>query len=67
MELNDLLDDVHGRLPNDRRRVVEALVEEYGASEQGRLLMALVAVATKRERRLLRMLLTDLEKLSMRE
>jgi hypothetical protein len=67
MELNELLDEVNGRLPDDRRRAVETLVEEYGASEQGRLLMALVAAATKRERRLLRLLLTELEKLSMRE
>ena len=67
MQLRELMDDVHKRLPDGRRRLVEALSEEYGASEQGRLMMALVAAATKREWRLLHLLLNALEKQAMQE
>jgi hypothetical protein len=50
MTLSDLLDDVFGALPEDRRKMVQAMVDEYGAGENLRLLLALVASADRRER-----------------
>ena len=64
VEIKDLLKDVMGHLPADHRKAVTALVDEYGASDTCHFMLALVAGATKRERRLTRMLLNELEKLS---
>lgn len=38
-----------------------AIVEEYGASENCKFMLALVAAATRRERRLARLLVRDLD------
>ena len=63
MNLGDLLADVAGRLPEDRRKVVQVLVEKYGAGENLRFILTLVATGGKRERRLVRLLLNELEDL----
>ena len=63
MTLSDLLEDVVGELPDDRRKMVEALVEEYGAVETCRFMLFLLAGADQRERRLARLLLNDLDRL----
>jgi len=62
MTLSDLLDDVFGALPEDRRKMVQAMVDEYGAGENLRLLLALVASADRRERRLARLLVNDIDR-----
>ena len=66
MNLGDLLADVIGRLPEDRRQVVQTLVEKYGAGENLRFILLLVAAASKRERRLVRLLLNEMEDLGQR-
>lgn len=66
MNLGDLLADVTGRLPEDRRKVVQALVDKYGANENLRFILLLVAAASKRERRLVRLLLNEMESLDER-
>ena len=65
MTLSDLLEDVFGALPEDRRKMVQALVDEYGAGENLRLLLALVASADRRERRLARLLINDIDRLQL--
>jgi N-methylhydantoinase B/oxoprolinase/acetone carboxylase alpha subunit len=66
MNLGDLQADVAGRLPEDRRKAVQALVEKYGAGENLRFILTLVAVGNKRDRRLVRLLLNELEDLDER-
>lgn len=65
LEIRDLLDDVMDRLPAERQKAVAALTDEYGASETCRFILALVATATPRERRLTRMLLNELERVNV--
>jgi hypothetical protein len=67
MKLADLLAQVSGQLPEPRRKAVEALVAEYGAGENLRFLLALAAGASKRERRLVRLLLNALDELDERK
>ena len=62
MQLSDLLNDVLGQLSAGRRQVLDELVEEYGADENFRFLLAMAAGASPREQRLLRLLLNDLER-----
>lgn len=66
MNLGDLLADVTGRLPEDRRQAVQALVGKYGAGENLRFILTLVAAGGKRERRLVRLLLNELDDLDER-
>lgn len=66
MKLADLLADVAGRLPEPRRKAVESLIAEYGAGDNLRFLLNLVAGASKRERRLVRRLLNALDELDER-
>ena len=63
MTLSDLLADVEARLPEEKSKAMAAIVDEYGASESCKFMLALVAAATQRERRLARMLIRDLEML----
>ena len=63
MNLTDLLGDVVAQLPDDRRKVMEALVKEHGGDDNSRFLLALVTGASKRQRHLVRLLLNDLERL----
>ena len=65
MTLSDLLDDVFGALPEDRRKMVQAMIDEYGAGDNLRLLLALVAAADRRERRLARLLINDIDRLQL--
>jgi len=65
MGIKDLLDDVMDQLPADRKTAVTALTDEYGASDTCAFMLALVATATPRERRLTRMLLNELERVTM--
>ncbi len=61
MTLSDLLGDVEEALPRERRQALEAIVNEYGTDDNARLMLALVAASSPRERRLIRLLLTELD------
>ncbi len=61
--VSDLFADVAAELPDERRQAMAALVDEYGASDTCRIMMALLAGADTRERRLARLLLSALERL----
>ena len=63
VKLADLWNDVVAQLPEERRKAMEALVEEYGAGETLRFLLALVAGTNPRERQLIRLFLRELDKL----
>ena len=65
IEIKDLLGDVMNRLPADRQKTLTTLTNEYGASDRCKFLLALVATATPRERRLTRMLLNELERVNL--
>ncbi|HJP29970.1 MAG TPA: hypothetical protein QGF95_05390 [Candidatus Latescibacteria bacterium] len=65
MTLNDLLADVLDELPDDRRKVVDDMIEKFGASDTFHFTLALLAGTDSRERRLVRMLINDLERTEM--
>ena len=67
MQLSDLLNDVLSQLSAGRRQVLDELVEEYGADENFRFLLAMAAGSSPREQRLLRLLLNDLERVAADE
>ena len=67
VKLADLLSDVIGQLPDKKQQAVDELVEEFGAGETFRFLLALVAATSTRERRLVRLLLRELEKIEREE
>ncbi len=52
---------MEAQLPEEKSKALAAIVEEYGASENYRFMLALVAAGTRRERRMGRMLLRQLE------
>ena len=52
---------MEAQLPEEKSKALAAIVEEYRASENCRFMLALVAAGTRRERRLGRMLLRQLE------
>jgi hypothetical protein len=60
-----LLEDVIGKLPEDKRQVLDENVEEYGANDNLRFLLGLTTGASKREHQLLRLLIRELEKLEL--
>ena len=61
MNLVSLIEPIVERLPEDRRKIMEAIIAEYESGDTQRLLLALVAAASKRERQLMRVLLRDME------
>ena len=61
MKLSDLMDDVRATLPEEKRKLIDAVIDKYGADENCQFMLALMASATKRERRLAKLLLSDLE------
>ena len=61
MKLSDLMDDVRAALPEEKRKLVDAVVEKFGSDDICDFMLALMATASKRERRLAKLLLTDLE------
>jgi len=65
MKLNDLLADVLKQLPDDRRKAMDAMTEKFGASDTFRFTLALLAASDSRERRLVRMLLNEIEQLEL--
>jgi hypothetical protein len=63
MKLNDLLADVLEQLPNDRRQAVQAMTEKFGGTQTFHFTLALLAATDVRERRLVRMLINEIEQL----
>ena len=61
MNLNTLIEPIIAGLPEDRRQIMEGVVGEFALGDIQRLLLALVAAASKRERQLIRILLRDME------
>ena len=61
LNLVSLIEPIVERLPEDRRKIMEAIKAEYEPGDTQRLLLALVAAASKRERQLMRVLLRDME------
>ena len=65
MKLRDLLTDLVDQLPEDRRKLVEAMANEFGAGEDFQFLLTLVAGSNKRQWRVVRLLLNELEALEI--
>ena len=61
MNLKTLIEPIVAGLPEDRRQIMEGVVREFALGDTQRLLLALVAAASKRERQLIRILLRDME------
>jgi capsular polysaccharide biosynthesis protein len=61
LNLNTLIEPIIAGLPADRRQIMEGVVGEFALGDTQRLLLALVAAASKRERQLIRILLRDME------
>ena len=65
MKLRDLLTDIVDQLPEDKRKLVETMANEFGAGEDFQFLLTLVAGSNKRQRRVVRILLNELEALEI--
>ena len=63
MDIESLYGQVAARLPEDRRLVMESLMDEFEGGTTMRLILALVSGANQRERQVLRLLMTDIEKM----
>ena len=63
MDIETLYGQISARLPEDRRSVMESLMGEFEVGTTMRLVLALVAGANQRERQILRLLMTDIEKM----
>ena len=61
MNLKTLIEPIVAGLPEDRRKIMESVAGEFALGDTQRLLLALVAAASKRERQLIRILLRDME------
>ena len=49
----------------DRRQVMDRLIGEFTPTETMKLIIALVAATSKRERRILRLMMADIEKMEV--
>ncbi len=63
MNIETLHGQIVAQLPEDRRAVMKALNDEFEMGETMRLILALVAGVNQRERQILRLLMTDIEKM----
>ena len=63
MDIESLYGQVAARLPEDRLLVMESLMDEFEVGTTMRLILALVSGANQRERQVLRLLMTDIEKM----
>ena len=57
----DLTEQAISQVPEARRKIMDDLLEKLGGSENCRLLLALVAAASKRERNVVRVLIRELD------
>ena len=63
----DLTEQVVSRIPDDRRKIMDGLLEKLDGSENCRLLLALVAGASKRERQMVRLLVRELDQFDIEQ
>ena len=63
MKLDELLTDVLKLLPKERSTIVAALTEEFSVGDDVHFVLGVVAGFTKRQRKIVRVLLNDLEKM----
>ena len=63
MDIESLYGQIAARLPEDRRLVMESLMDEFEVGTTMRRILALVSGANQRERQVLRLLMTDIEKM----
>ena len=63
MTFADLMSDVLGQLPEAKRLAMAAVVDEFGADENFRFVLALLAGTTTRERQVVRLFLRELDRL----
>ena len=63
LDIETLYGQISARLPEDRRSIMESLMSEFEVGTTMHLLLALVAGANQRERQILRLLMTDIEKM----
>lgn len=67
MDIESLYGQIAARLPEDRRLVMESLMDEFEVGTTMRLILALVSGANQRERQILRLLMTDIEKMEVQK
>ena len=67
MDIESLYGQIAARLPEDRRSVMESLMDEFEVGTTMRLILALVSGANQRERQILRLLMTDIEKMEVQK
>lgn len=67
MNIGTLHGQIVARLPEDRRAVMQALIDEFEMGETMRLILALAAGTNQRERQILRLLMTDIEKMEVQK
>ncbi len=65
MNIETLYEQIVARLPAERRKIMESLMAEFSPGETGCLLLALIASTSQRERQLVRLLMTDIEKMEV--
>ncbi len=63
MDIKTLYGQINARLPDERRAVMESLIGEFEMGDTMRLILALVSGANQRERQIVRLLMTDIEKM----
>ena len=63
MNIETLHGEIVALLPEDRRAVMQALTNEFEVGETMHLILALVSGTNQRERQILRLLMTDIEKM----
>jgi hypothetical protein len=63
LDIESLYGQITARLPEDRRLVMESLMDEFEVGTTMRLILALVSGANQRERQVLRLLMPDIEKM----
>ena len=67
LDIESLCGQIATRLPEDRRLVMESLMDEFEVGTTMRLILALVSGANQRERQILRLLMTDIEKMEVQK
>jgi hypothetical protein len=67
LDIESLYGQIAARLPEDRRSVMESLMDEFEVGTTMRLILALVSGANQRERQILRLLMTDIEKMEVQK
>ena len=65
VQLDKLCQHVVEQLSDDRRQVMDRLIGEFTPTETMKLIIALVAATSKRERQILRLMMADIEKMEV--